>query len=187
MRIFVAIVIPQSVRRALLRIVEPKMKEFPFLKWVEPENWHITLRFLGETDEPMVEKVKRSLKNGVSSYRPFEVEFGEFGTFPPRGKLRVFWLGLRRGGEEMIKLAGIIEEKMVSLGFPREERGFTPHMTLARARRGERRQVSLEDIGLKETKLPPFWVREVVLMESKLRPEGPIYREVESFKLVGGR
>jgi len=185
MRIFVAVTIPQSVKRALWKIVEPKRKEFPFLKWVEPENWHITLKFLGETEEELVEKVKKSLKNVVKPLSPFQVKFSSFGSFPSKGNIKVLWLGLGKGDEEMTSLAKKVEDEINSLGFPKEVRAFTPHLTLARARRKERRQLSLEELGIKEARLTPFLVKEVVLMESKLRPEGPIYNKLEVFKLMG--
>ena len=187
MRCFIAVEIPQSVRKKLWRILEPKTKAFPNLKWVKPKNWHITLKFLGEIGERDVENVKETLQVISKEFEPFEVSFGDFGTFPPRGSLRVFWIGLKDGATTIARLAEMVENRLARIGFPREERKFTPHLTLARARKGRSSNVTLEDLELDTVDIPKFTFKEMILFESNLRPEGPIYTKLKEFVFSKGK
>jgi len=186
MRCFIAIEIPQDIKDRLWKVLEPKTKDFPELKWVQPHNWHITLKFLGEVKEENLKMIKDSLRTALKGFRPFEATLGSFGTFPGRGPLRVFWIGIKDGASTMTKIAESIERELTRLGFPREDRKFTPHLTLARTRRGKPSRITLEDFKLNTVSFPGFKLKEVVLFESKLRPEGPIYTKLEVFALREG-
>lgn len=168
-------------------MLEPKTRDFPGLKWVEPQNWHITLKFLAEVKEGILEQIKESLRKISNEFAPFEASLGSFGAFPERGSLRVFWIGLEDGASNMIKIADSVEGEMSHLGFPREKRGFTPHLTLARARRGRPSRITFEDFKLGSVSFPAFNLKELILFQSKLRPEGPEYTKLEVFALSGGK
>lgn len=169
------------------RLLEPETKRLPDLKWVRPDNWHITLKFLGDVSEEEVKKVRDSLKNLVGSVEAFDIRLGPLGAFPPKGSLRVLWIGLKDGISPMVNLSQLVEREMTSLGFKKEERQHTPHLTLARSRRGRPSRVTLEDFKIEEVELPHFRVNQLVLFESRLRPEGPEYHKLETFQLMGAK
>lgn len=185
MRCFIAVDIPEMVKKEVMRATERARKSHRDLKWVEEENLHITLKFLGEVEREKIEKVKRVLDMITRAEAPFNLTTSEFGTFPKRGALRVFWLGIEGDLDEIKKLQERIEKELLKIGFDREDREFTPHLTLARAKRYSRERVTLDDLDLNEVKGKSFRINEVVLYESILRPEGPLYKKISVFKLRG--
>lgn len=152
------------------------------LKLVEPENIHITIRFLGTVPSVMVERVGEEM-NGVK-FKPFDIEFRGMGAFPSLGRVRVIWVGMGRGQAELRDITGQLEPRLRRLGFPPDRRGFSPHVTIARVRSG-RNIDRLRDV-LTEMRYRSFGTMRAEalrLKKSVLTPDGPIYstiREVEA-------
>ncbi|QGN07408.1 RNA 2',3'-cyclic phosphodiesterase [Halorhabdus sp. CBA1104] len=107
------------------------------LNVVDPHQAHVTLKFLGDTDPDQVPELTDELAAAVdeSGVEPFETELGGLGAFPSTDYIRVVWLGVREGGEQLTRLHEAIEERTVAMGFDPEEHDFTPHVTLARVNR----------------------------------------------------
>jgi 2'-5' RNA ligase len=105
----------------------------PGLKPVDLGSVHITLKFLGETDESVVPKIEVAMKRAVTDIPPFTIKMSTAGAFPTRSPIRVVWIGLK-GTEALASMAKSLEEDLVQLGFPKEERPFSPHLTLARVK-----------------------------------------------------
>ena len=185
MRLFIAIAIPDDVRNALAQFIEEIRGVAPKAKWVRAENLHITLKFLGETDEAKLP----AIQNGLASIRhmePVSFRFHGLGFFPNERYPRVFWVGMETS-VKLILLAEAIDEEMHELGFPLEKRAFTPHLTLAR----------FEPPALppplgpaaKQNELRGFGsltASEFHLIESKLKPTGAEYTTIQSFPFVSG-
>lgn len=155
------------------------------VKWVEPRNFHLTLKFLGHVPPDLAARAEEVL-SVVRGLPAFRIHLAGLGAFPrPRGA-RVLWVGVQEGSEELGSLAGKVEEALVPLGFPREDRPFSAHLTIGRLRVPayhpeleaalERR--SRVEIGSQD-------VQSVELMESTLRQEGPVYTVVRSYPLRG--
>ncbi len=185
MRCFIAIDIPDNLKREIVDATKIARAEHSELKWVEEENLHITLKFLGEVEPSRVEKVKGALERVSRMIRPFSLSTSSFGTFPEKGALRVFWIGIEGDLDILRRLHELIDAECSRLGFAKEKREFTPHLTLARARRYTHERVTLEDLNLKELRKKPFRVNEIVLYQSILRPEGPVYKKLSLFRLRG--
>lgn len=182
MRCFIAVELPASLKRRIERALENLRKNYPHLKWVKEENLHITLKFLGEVSEDRLEGIKNVLNEISKKKGSFELKIGEIGSFPPKGNIRVLFLSVEKGGEELKRLADSVEREMAKLGFEREDREFVPHLTVARWKRGTP-PVNRDNIDLKSFSSPAFKVSSLALFESILRPEGPIYRKIAEFKL----
>lgn len=149
------------------------------VKWVETESLHVTLKFLGEVGEPGVNEVRAALRSvrGAS----FRLGVRGIGTFPPRGRPRVIWLGLT-SADPLAALAATVERVLEPLGFPPEGRPFKPHVTLGRVRSPAGLD-RLDLASLRERAFGSWTVEGVSLMESRLSSKGPTYLEVEQYPL----
>src|SRR5579864_3087130 len=130
MRIFIALDIPAEIRARMLEYLERTRPLAPEARWARPEGLHVTLKFIGETSDQRVEEIKSALESVKTT--SFAVNFWNVGFFPNPRSPRVFWIGVE-GGEELSRLAAAIDRQTGDLGFPREERAYHPHLTLARS------------------------------------------------------
>lgn len=157
------------------------------LSWTRPGNWHITLQFLGDTDESLIPAYTAALA-GVE-YVPFVLQGGGAGFFPPpkddrEPRPRVIWVGLKQGGAECIALSGAVGAALLPLGFRPESRPFKPHLTLARVKEA-RQDPWLELLAELHREAWPACVAErFVLWRSVLGPRGPTYFEVAGFSAL---
>ncbi|MDQ1278923.1 MAG: 2,3-cyclic 3-phosphodiesterase [Thermoproteota archaeon] len=144
------------------------------LKLVELANIHITLVFLGEISKAHVEMVQREMAE--VKFKPFEVELKEVGAFPNLNRINVIWIGIQRGAMELNAIYSQLESRLRKTGFQLDNRGFSPHITIARVRSGRNRE-KLADI-ISEAKNMNFGivqVKSIKLQKSILTPEGPLY------------
>jgi len=174
MRLFLAFELPDSVRNEISRSFSPYMEKYPNLKWVPPENYHITLVFIGEVPAYYVDSINEPLKGVAKSFEPFEFSLDGWGTFPP-GKpfFNVLWVGLNF--EE--RLVNFHRQLMRITGVY-ENRPYKPHITVARS--GRKKVRFDENLEIRPVK---FSAREFVLFKSILRREGPQYVPLRKFKL----
>jgi len=180
MRAFVAIDLPEEIRAVLCRQQASFRSASPDARWASPEGIHLTLKFLGEISDQKAREVCDSLKK-VVRFEAFEVGLKGFGFFPDARRPRVFWAGVR-ADDRLSQLAEQVEEVMWVIGFPREERSFRPHLTLARFKLPQP-QPALQELLTQqaEGEVGNFKVSEFFLFESKLSPQEAQYRRVERF------
>jgi RNA 2',3'-cyclic 3'-phosphodiesterase len=182
-RLFVALEIPSAVRdnlAAMIRDLRPLAEQ---LKWVRAENLHVTLKFLGETPEEKLGGIRRALSS-VTSEKRVDVHFRGLGFFPNEKRPSVFWAGIE-ASTSLETLADDIHHALEAVGIPREERAFTPHLTLARLRasglpeklRSAIQQNARRDFGALNA-------HEFHLIESKLKPSGAEYTTLQSFSFA---
>jgi len=129
MRLFIALDIDQAIRDGITRFLDGVRGFAPDARWVAPESLHVTLKFIGEQPDAAVESIQSALRN-ISATKT-EILFRGYGFFPTATSARVFWVGMK-AGPGLASLAGIIDKTVSSLGVPKEERVFSPHLTLAR-------------------------------------------------------
>lgn len=179
MRLFVAIDVPLAIKEAIERdVVSPLREVVPGAKWSRPEGRHLTLKFLGETEQ--VDAVTSALEHAVVGHRPFEARFAEVGGFPSLRRPRVLWVGIDRGTEEAVSLAGDVEAALAPLGFAGEQRPFHPHLTIGRIRRPSR----IPDVPSVEVPSQVFEVSGITLFRSQLHPHGARYTRVMAASLA---
>ena len=130
MRIFVGIDLDEEIRSKIARFLEGISGFAPEARWVRAESLHVTLKFIGEQKPEQVAAITERLK-GVET-EPIEIRLGEYGFFPTPKAPRVFWIGIH-AGSQLAELARAIDAVTAELGVPREEREYSPHLTLARA------------------------------------------------------
>src|SRR5271167_1955353 len=129
MRIFIALDIDDAIRQRIQRFMEGVSGFAPDARWVRPESLHVTLKFIGEKPIEAVEEIKRAL----SSIRAgsIEITFRGYGFFPTPKAARVFWVGIE-SGPPLVALANAVDDATFTLGIPKEDHPFAPHLTLAR-------------------------------------------------------
>ena len=151
---------------------------------VRPEQLHLTLRFLGDTDEGLVPDLRELMASAVEGVGPFRLTFEGVGAFPNERRPRVVWIGLK-GAEPLMGIARRLEEGVVELGWRPERRGFRPHATVARVKNARRlgRLASLLE-RWRDTAFGSMEVREVHLKRSELTPQGAIHTTVHTVELV---
>lgn len=174
----------EDLRRQLL---QEWSRAEQLVKWVEPSNLHLTLKFLGPVHASRVPAVLEAL-TAVEALCPFMVRLVGLGAFPrPRGA-RVLWVGVEEGARELGDLARVVEKALEPLGFVGEGRPFSPHLTIGRLRTpayDAELEVALDrksrvEVGRQH-------VHSVGLMESTLRPQGPVYTVLRSYRLGAQR
>ncbi len=153
------------------------------IKFVERENLHFNLKFFKEIDDEKVEQLKKVLGVICKQFQPFEIKISGVGAFPTMNYVRVIWLGVKDGYQILASLAEMIENALESLGFEIEER-FVPHLTLGRVRTGKNKNDMIVLLKqLENIEVGKMTVDKLVLFQSKLSPNGPVYEEVFSINL----
>ncbi len=150
------------------------------LKLVEPENIHITIRFLGEVTLNMVDKIFEEMKK--IQFKPFPMQLTGIGVFPSLNYPRVLWAGIAQGAEQLQNIVNQIEPKLQSLGFPPDHNAFSPHLTIARVR-SARNKPQLVEFVTKNAKynFGEMEAKCLQLKRSELTPKGPIYSTLREY------
>jgi 2'-5' RNA ligase len=188
-RTFIAIDLDKPIRDRLLALQENLARAGNEVKWVEPENLHVTLLFLGEVDQRDVPAVCRVVGEGCVSHAPFPMSVETVGCFPNPRRPRVLWVGLGEGTQEVCALHDALEPPLLDLGcYRQEERKYTPHITLGRVKNDRPTDnLALALARQSAWKGGETTVREVLVMSSDLTPKGPIYTVMSRAKLAGKR
>ena len=184
MRVFAALPLPPAVASAAEDSLAPVRRLYPRLRWVPAKSLHVTLHFFGEVPDAEV-AVLQQLFGGQELRRPvIAARLGRLAQFPPRGRPRVLWAGLENGGDAMKSYWDLLEKKLAPLGFTADARGFSPHITVARA--GSTPVEGGWDAGIKMP-AADFFVDECVLFQSILGREGAEYVSLERIPFEGGK
>ena len=180
MRAFIAIDLPEALHTALAEAQQNFRSAASDARWTRPEGIHLTLKFLGEISDAQTKQVVEALTQ-IGPFEPFSIEVKGFGFFPQAQRPRVFWAGVM-APPALTQLAAQVENRMEKIGFAREDRAFSAHLTLARFQ-VPRPQSALEAAiaARADTSLGAFNASEFFLFESKLSPQGAQYRKVVRF------
>jgi len=185
-RLFVAVTIPQGISDRLSALVGDLSGLGADVKWVSPENFHFTVKFLGEVPEGRLAQVKAALQDAAVQRAPFALEVRGSGTFPAGRRPRVIWVGARGGGDALGELARDVDTRLAEAGFPRERKSFTSHLTVGRPRSAAGIEPVLAVLARRaDRKWGEFDVRELTLMESRLSRQGAVYTPLATFPLTG--
>ena len=191
LRLFVAVELPEATLRALVETIEALRRVAPgdAVRWVRPEGIHLTLQFLGATEEDRVPLIRTALRLAARDAAPFDVTPAGVGSFGGRANLRVVWVGLGDDGGALAGVAGLVQAAMEPLGYEREQRAFNAHLTLGRVREGASRdeRMRLHDAiaRFEPPPIPSFHVERVSLMQSNLGRGGAVYQQLGAYPLAG--
>ena len=187
MRVFIAIDISDKIRAAISDLQQKLKTEADIkkrdVKWVRPENIHLTLKFLGETTDAQLLDVCNAVERVTDGENDFHLEIASVGYFGGVSA-RVLWVGSGPGSDELCRLQKNIEEQLAQAGWPKEKRSFTGHLTLCRIK-NTNAGAKLAQISEKysDYKLGTISVDSVKVYQSQLTPKGPIYNVLGNYKL----
>jgi 2'-5' RNA ligase len=184
MRLFISIDLPDALAEAVADVQEP-LRDTPGLTLVEPEQAHVTLKFLGDVDEERIPDVEEAIETAVDAadVGPFETTVAGLGVFPSMDYISVVWAGIEDSAEEMTRLHEAIERETTAIGFDPEDHEFTPHVTLGRLKDARGKETVQRVVQGDQPTLGRFRVQQVRLTESTLTPDGPRYETVARVSL----
>jgi 2'-5' RNA ligase len=191
LRTFIAIELDEGLRSAIGRVQGEFKRLAPpgSVKWVVPDDIHLTLKFLGDTPRRRVPEIAGALRAACAKHGPFECRVEGRGCFPNLHRPRVIWVAVHDTGQELMRLRADVEMHVAPLGWPTEQRGFSPHLTLGRVAKDVDRPTG-EEIGrmVEHSVVELIGIQRVTavnLIRSDLRPAGPIYTPLLSAPLGG--
>lgn len=186
MRTFVAVELDRAVLERVGALAGKLQIRCPKLSWVRPGNMHLTIKFLGEIEPGQVGPIQAALDQAASQCREFDISFGGLGVFPPHGPVNVLWLGVDDTTGGLAECSKCCEKALEAIGFAREDRPFSAHLTLARNKNprlsGEVRKMLHHS--------PPIAaqtqrVTGLTFYQSTLTGEGPVYETISRHDLNG--
>jgi 2'-5' RNA ligase len=185
-RAFVAIALPPDVRDVLLR-VQTAIKAYNLkLKWVQPQNIHLTLKFLGDVPATQIDTIHQHCREASDNVRPLALTAQGLGVFPGLRRPRVLWAGVGGASDRLKVLHSEIEQGLASCGYPPERKAFRAHLTLARIKAPVAPALLAEALANQANYTPqPFNVTALTLMQSRLTPSGAIYTPLKTIPLAG--
>ena len=187
MRAFIAIEIPEDIRCTLAKLQDELKASGADVKWVEPRNIHLTLKFLGDIDENLQEKIGAELSALAAENQNYQAAIGLCGAFPNMDYPRVIWVGITDGDAQTKKIARDLEERLSKLGLAKDERAFASHITIGRVRSPSKRKNltrALADQAQNLATLKPlFNVSKLTLFKSTLSSKGPTYEPQKEVNL----
>ena len=189
-RAFIAVELNAVAREAVERVtLDLRAAAGDGVRWVRPEGIHLTLKFLGDIDAGSVPAISGALDRCAAPSQPFTLMLEGVGAFPNLRRPRVVWVGLGGALEPLLELQQSVERELEALGYARERRAFTPHLTLGRVRDGATQQqlraLSEAVAGVSVERDAHVPVRELALMKSDLRPSGAVYTRLHATRLGG--
>jgi 2'-5' RNA ligase len=184
-RTFIGVDIGKPIRDRAVALQETLAQSANEVKWVEPENLHVTLLFLGEVDDRDVPGVCRVVSDHTAKQPAFQMSVEKVGCFPNPRRPRILWIGVGQGSQELCALHDGLEAPLLDLGcYRREERKYTPHITMGRVRTNspmDKLAAALQKYA--DWECGQTLVRQVLVMSSELAPQGPTYTVLSRGKL----
>jgi len=184
-RCFVCVEVVNQLNIGQIETILDKLSTFKGIRPVKPNQLHLTLKFLGEVEEKRLAEIEKELHSIKLHF--FETELSHMGFFPNERRPRVIWIGLSEGKSQLTTLAREIDERLSKIGFPKEKRKFSPHLTVGRIKKlypDEQQKVveyihSIDSVvGKKEV------IKSFILKKSTLTPQGAIYENLAEFPLT---
>lgn len=185
MRTFIAVEIPKDIQKAIGDYVDSIMGSFKDIKWVSPGNLHLTIKFLGEVKESDLKNLNDCVEKAASDFSPFIMALSNIGFFPSSKNTKVIWIGADGGADNLLDLFQELENFLENLGFDREARAFSPHLTIGRVKKKKKHNypVNINPEELPEFEPVKFYVKSIAIIKSTLTPQGPIYEKLYEGKL----
>jgi 2'-5' RNA ligase len=182
-RTFIALPVPEDVRSELALLQARLVESQAAVKWDTPDKFHITLKFLGDTDASRLPLIATDLQDSIGSLPAFDVTYEALGGFPNVDRPRVVWIGARQS-KEILHLQEHVEQVCTSFGFAKEDRPFHAHITLGRVK-GDRNLDSLT-AKLKSITFKPLTARcaAIHIMRSEMKPTGSVYTLLDTIPLA---
>lgn len=180
-RAFIAVDIPVS--KKVSEVINELKKININAKIVEIKNMHLTLKFLGDTDENLIDEIEKIIKESIGDTQPFEISLKSMGVFPNQNYIKVAWIGVE-DAEPLKTIAETIDKKLHNLGFKKEKRSFSAHLTIARIKSAKNKDKLIQLINkYQNIELQKININKIFLKKSILTPKGPIYTNLKEITI----
>lgn len=182
-RTFIAIELSDSVRQNIAELQQELKRDREKISWTKPENIHLTLKFLGDTDETKLDDIANIITDIAGDYQSFNVSVSGLGVFPNFRRPRVLWIGIPNPASALIEIAEKIDTRLAEIGFKKDDRKFSPHLTIGRVKT----QLSdrfIEKLKSRAVEAGEFTVHEILIIKSDLHPKGAIYTPLRKIALM---
>jgi 2'-5' RNA ligase len=183
LRLFIAIEIPADVKSHIASVINELKASNADIRWEQIEKLHITLKFLGDTNEKLLPQIVLLLEGVASHVSPFLISYLGVGCFPNKREPRIIWVGAQEASGTLQSLVESIESAMASVGFEKEERKFHAHATVGRVKSLGNLHNLLRTMDSTTLDCQPTEVRHIVLIKSELKPNGSVYLTLKEFPL----
>jgi len=184
-RAFIALELSPQIKDELTQLQSQLKPLGADVKWVRPEATHLTLKFLGNITQEKLEEIKKVLDNAASHHTPFEITLFQVGGFPRLESPRVIWVGIDKGCAQSEAIAKELEGELARIGFEKEKRPFTAHLTLGRVKSPKKRNELVSKIKVLDFKpSASCTIAKITLFQSTLTPRGSIYSPLHEAKLT---
>ena len=185
MRLFLAVDIEEDVKSGITRTIEKLKGKNGAVKWVKPENIHVTLYFFGEVAEKEYLSLQQLLTKALTAIHPFSVSVKGVSGFPSLSRPRVLWVGINNPTKELETIYLLVDKHLQesTIGINRDTKPYTPHVTIARIKGPFDRDIFQTLSSYGEHEFGSFQVNNVILYRSILRREGPLYEPMKIYEL----
>jgi 2'-5' RNA ligase len=186
-RTFLAVEVPAGLRQKAADVIRFLGRHQEGIKWVDPQNIHVTVKFLGDVEDAEIYEVCQVTAKAIADLQPFRVACHGVGAFPNAQRPRTVWLGIDDSARQFEQLHRRVDDALAGLRFPREVRRYQPHLTLGRVRHGKRPPTELTARIHEQSAvdLGEIDVEELVVFSSELTPDGPVYTALSHAPLGG--
>lgn len=182
-RTFICIELPDQLKKKIGDLQAQLQPQAAGISWVRPQNVHLTLKFLGDIDESRLPEIATALEEIAAHYAPFTLVPEGQGVFPHVKGPRVFWLGIRETTGTLMRLQQAVEDRLQALGFAKEPRAFTPHLTIGRTRPYRKPKELTATFMALSFSAEAFEVDHLTIMRSELKPTGAVYTPLRVISL----
>lgn len=188
LRAFIAIDLPETLRSQISRIQQDLRATGADVRWVETQNLHLTLKFIGSIEEADQEKLVAAVNGALQPFPPFVFHLEGLGVFPRLENPRVVWLGVSDGSQKLERIAAAVEKACMELGLAGPDHPFTPHLTIGRIHSNKRLEGLIYCLQRSPMRTPLLvQVRQLLLLQSTLQPQGPVYTPLAELPLGATR
>jgi 2'-5' RNA ligase len=182
-RTFICFELPGFIKTELQRVQNALKPISKSVRWSHVDGIHLTLKFLGDVDEEILDDIHNAVKKAAEKSEPFQIDISGVGAFPNFNRPNVYWIGVKESSGALLSIQQKIENELEQIGFAKERRPFSPHLTIGRVKSQE----GLKEISktLQNAKLPSmtFVAAEILVMKSVLQPGGARYTPLSVIKL----
>jgi len=188
LRTFIAIDLPDTLRSQIARVQQDLNSSGADVRWVETQNLHLTLKFIGSIEEGAQERISAALQQAVRPFSPFVFQLEGLGVFPRLANPRVVWLGVSEGRGMLEQIAAAVEKACVEVGLPAQDHPFTPHLTIGRIRSNKRLEGLIHFLQRSPMR-HPFLVqaRRILFFKSTLQAAGAVHTPLAELPLGAAR
>jgi len=185
-RTFLALPLPRGIRRYLSELCIPIMDSRDKINWVKPANIHITLAFLGDTEEKLLEEQGQRIQELVAAATPFELELDETGVFPHANDPKILWTGAIPFSNDLTNLRNDLNIILSQMGYRVDNRSFQPHITLGRVKSISRKSSFIHDFLVTDVRATQFTIDSITWFKSTLTQVGAEYEAIRTFNFKQG-